>query len=299
MNDEILSVSNSSVDTFKYKKKRKDGKEKFKFKTSTGIFKFYNLVKKSYLDGSVKLKKSSFDIIKGQSRENRHTGTSTDEQLERFLQKRVKDRREKITDLGLNNKWEYFLTITFDPKDKKNFPDGYSHDQAIILLTKWINNQKHQNKNMSYLLVSEFHKKGQLHFHGLFSNVPKWKFSPAINPKTGREIYKNGVQIFNLDDYKYGYTTISYIQDSEKVSYYLSKYITKELINLKNKKTFWYSRDLLKPSITYHHIEGDFKEYLDKYYDYSYYNSFSTENMTLEIANCERQHNSNDVKTLS
>ncbi len=78
----------------------------------------------------------------------------------------------------------------------------YSHEEAIDLLTKWINNQKHQNRNMSYILVPEFHKKsGHLHFHGLIGNVPKWKFSKAVNPHTGKLIKLNNTQIYNLDNY--------------------------------------------------------------------------------------------------
>lgn len=260
----------------------------------TGVFAIYNLLKKTYADGSVKFKKTSFDTIKGQSRINRHNGTFNQDQLDRLLKKRMKERKEKITDLALNNTWQYFLTITFNPKE---VGEPYSHEKAIALLTKWIDNQKHQNKNMSYILVSEFHKEsGNLHFHGLFSNVPKWKLTEAKNPKTGKLIFKDGVQIFNLNNYKYGFTTISYIKDSERVAHYLSKYITKEIMNIKNKKTFWYSKDLLKPTKSYHYIDTSLKDYLEEE-RVSYYDSFTTDNRTIEIANYRRQHNFNDVES--
>lgn len=271
MSDEILTVSNSDY----------------------GVFAIYNLVKKEYSDGSVKFKKTSFDTIVGQTRINRHDGSFKQDQLDRLLKQRVKERREKITDLALNNSWSYFITLTFDPGDKKYFPNGYSHEVAIELLTKWIDNQKHQNKSMSYILVSEFHKEsGNLHFHGLFSNVPKWKLSEAINSKTGKKIFKAGIQIYNLDNYKFGWTTISHIKDSERVSYYLSKYVTKEILNIKHKKTFWYSKDLVKPSKTYHYIDSTLKDYLEND-RVSYYDSFISDNRTIEIANYSRQHNFN------
>lgn len=243
----------------------------------------YNLVKKEYCNGIVEFKKTSFDTFVGISRNNHHNGSCSVDEKERFLQHRVKERREKITDLALNNNWEYFVTITFDPKNKKNFPDGYNHDQAIKLLTKWINNQNHQNLNMSYLLVSEFHKKGQLHFHGLFKNVPKWILEDAINSKTGKKVIIDGVQVYNLVNYKHGFTTVSKVQDSERVSHYVAKYVTKELVSLPNKKVFWYSRDLLKPKKTYHYVDSSLAEFnIDD--NFSYYDSFGSSSRSIEVA---------------
>lgn len=59
---------------------------------------------------------------------------------------------------------------------------------------------------MRYLIVPELHKSGRIHFHGVFSDVPNWRLSPAKNSKTGECIYKNGSQVFNLDNYKLGFT---------------------------------------------------------------------------------------------
>ena len=89
---------------------------------------------------------------------------------------------------------------------------------------------------MSYILVPEFHKSGRLHFHGLVGNVPKWKLSRAVNAKTGEAMFIDHTAIYNLDDYKLGFTTISKIKSREKVCNYISKYATKDLIDLKSKK---------------------------------------------------------------
>lgn len=58
--------------------------------------------------------------------------------------------------------------------------------------------------------------------------------------------------IYNLKKYKLGYTTVSKVKNLEAVSHYISKYITKELLNLKNKKNVWHSRNLIKPKQSYH-----------------------------------------------
>lgn len=241
----------------------------------------YNTTKTIFKNGVEKIKKTSFSTLKGINKNNKHNGTMTEEELEEKTKKYLKKVKSNIIDLAFNyNKWEYFITLTFDFRGVGE----YSHEKAIELLTKWINNQKHQNKQMTYLLVPEFHKKsGHIHFHGLIANVPKWTFSEARNPKTNRLIKKNGLQIYNLDNYKLGFTTISLIQSQEKVSNYISKYATKELITLKNKKRYWYSRNLEKPKIEYLYLENNLIDYLQKD-NISYINTFSKTNCIVEVA---------------
>lgn len=217
----------------------------------------YNTKEKIYKNGLRKLKKTSFDVVKGKTNNNSKNGTSTLEELEKYEKRHLKEKKEKILDLALNNdNWEYFVTLTF-----KDCPLlGYSHDRCLELLKLWINNQKHQNPDMRYLIVAEFHKSGRLHFHGIFSNVPKWKLAKATNPKNGKNLVINGTQIYNLTNYKLGYTTVSKVKYQDRVSSYISKYITKELMHLRFKKAFWYSRNLEKPLNDYHYYDSDLKE---------------------------------------
>ena len=137
---------------------------------------------------------------------------------------------------------------------------------------------------MSYILVPEFHKSGRLHFHGLVGNVPKWKMSKAINPHTNKFIKVNNTQIYNLDNYKLGYTTISKIKSKEKVTNYISKYATKELITLKSKKRYWYSRNLVKPTIHLSYIDTNLQEYFKKK-NVVYSDVFTREDSSIELLN--------------
>lgn len=247
-----------------------------------GIIGCYNTREKIYKNGTHKLKKSSYDTFVGKISLNQHNGTSTDDELQKYVKRHLKEKKEKILDLALNNNhWKYFVTLTFD---KESFKNGiYNHEEALTLLSKFIDNQKHQNPYMSYLMVAEFHKSGQLHFHGLFANVSNWNLQPARNPKTNRLIYKNGKQIFNLINYKIGFTTVSYVESQEKVSSYISKYITKQLITLKFKKAYWYSRDLEKPKLKFHYYENDLK---DIYQDnITYTDKFIKGDCSIELLN--------------
>lgn len=246
------------------------------------IFYAYNLTLKKYSDNLVKCKRTSFSNIKGICLYNQHNGKCSQEELEEKGRAYLKKVKTNIIDLAYNNKdrFDYFITLTFSDKEIGE----YSHEKAIELLTKWINNQKKQNSNMSYILVPEFHKSGRLHFHGLVGNVPKWKMSKAINPHTKKLIKVNNTQIYNLDNYKLGYTTISKIKSKEKVTNYISKYATKELITLKSKKRYWYSRNLVKPMIQLSYIDTNLQEFFkDKNVVYS--DVFTREDSSIELLN--------------
>lgn len=244
-----------------------------------GFLEEYNTVKKIFTNGTEKIKKTSFSNCKGMSRGIIHNGTSTAEQLEEKTKKYLKTVKTNIIDLAFNySSWQYFITLTFDFRKVGE----YSHEKAIDMLKKWINNQKHQNPDMTYLLVPEFHKSGRLHFHGLIANVPKWVFIEARTPK-GKLIKENGLQIYNLKNYNLGFTTISLIQSQEKVSNYISKYATKELITLKNKKRYWYSRNLEKPILEYSYIDTNLKDYL-KDSNITYLEHFDKEYCSIEVA---------------
>lgn len=242
----------------------------------------YNLTLKKYSDNLVKCKKTSFMTIKGYYTYNQHNGKLSDIELEEKSRQYLKKVKTNIIDLAYNNKdlFEYFITLTFDFRKD----EVYSHEKAVEKLQNWIDNQKHQNKNMTYILVPEFHKSGRLHFHGLVGNVPKWKLSKAINPHTNKPILKNGIQIYNLDNYNIGFTTISKIKSKEKVTCYISKYATKELITLKNKKRYWYSRNLKKPTTELDYIDLSLKEYFINN-DITYNETFSTDNREIELLN--------------
>jgi len=260
---------------------------RLKIKDDDGVRLIYNAKVKLFEDGSKNAIHYSYNIEKGRLQQRSiHDGSSTKEELEMYAKRRLKACKSNIIDLALNNssKFDYFITLTFSDCELPN--KVYSHEGAMTELTKWLNNQKHQNKDMCYIIVPEFHKSGRLHFHGLVGNVPKWRFQEAINAKTGKLLKENGLQIYNLLNYNLGYTTISIIQDKEKVANYIAKYATKELITLKFKKRYWYSRNLKLPIIDYLFLfDGDklVDEWLFSKDFIKFFKTIEKENSKLEI----------------
>ena len=95
------------------------------------------------------------------------------------------------------------------------------------------NFQQRYSPNMKYLIVPELHKDGiHYHFHGLLSDVENMKFIFSGH-------YSNSKPIYNIESWKYGFTTATRVDDTQKVSSYITKYITKASEQyLKNKKRY-------------------------------------------------------------
>ena len=168
--------------------------------------------------------------------------------------------KNAICDYAKANTWEYFVTITFD----KEKIDRYDYDKITKKLSKKLNNIKRKQPNFKYIIVPEQHKDGAWHFHGLFSNIENFNLKKTKK----RDIAKR--EIYNLENFNLGFTTATKITDSEKVSNYLTKYITKDLLKKTfNKKKYWLSYNLTKPRVKV--------EYLDDYLKLDYSNSLKNE----------------------
>ncbi len=240
------------------------------------ILKRFNTVIKTYADGSQKIKSSSYSCFKGHSGKREGSSKSSEEDLKRLKYKNLYNTKSNLIDLVYHNSmikpWEYFVTLTFDPKEV----DSLDYHKVSEALAKWTNNMKHQNPNMSYILVPELHKSGRIHWHGVFRSVPNWNLAAARSSKTNRLIYKNGVQIFNLTNYKYGHTTVSKIKNQEAVSIYCSKYMTKDMIDLAYKKRYWSSRNLERPTKEYALFDSNTLQFYIKKGKVTYQNDKST-----------------------
>ena len=149
--------------------------------------------------------------------------------------------KKMVYDLARCNEWEYFITFTFNP-DKIN---SFDYDETSKAMSKWIKNNKYRHApDMRYVIVPELHKSGRYHFHGMFSNMGSIKFVDS-----GKKDKSDRV-IFNVGNYKLGFTTATQISSSNATALYIGKYITKELsAEIKYKKRYWRSRNLNEPIV--------------------------------------------------
>lgn len=135
------------------------------------------------------------------------------------------------------NVWEWFGTLTFD----KEKIDRFNFDECSKKVRKFFNNLLKDYKTFRYLAIPEQHKNGAWHFHVLFSGLPDSIFYDS-------GIVQNGLKIYNLSKYRLGFTNFSKVVNTQKLSNYILKYISKSLLNIPDRQRFYCSKGLNKPS---------------------------------------------------
>ena len=162
----------------------------------------------------------------------------------------IKRTRKKVYDYAKSNEWEWFVTFTFSP-DKVN---RYDYDECTKYLSKWFNNLKRSSPALSYLVVPEQHKDGAYHFHGLFSGINErqivWPGKYVVKRVRGlrSKFVRTKEKIYKIGSYKLGWMTATKVRELEKVTSYITKYITKDMLNgLHGRKRYWCSRNLVLP----------------------------------------------------
>lgn len=138
--------------------------------------------------------------------------------------------KSKIFDYGYCNEWQYFITLTIDGKkyDRTDLKKYYKD------FSQWLRdyNKKH-GIDIKYIFIPELHSDGlNWHMHGLIMGLPLEHLRPFTTadsvPRTlVEQCYKNWDSYAN----KFGFVSLDVIKNREKVSGYITKYISKGLSN--------------------------------------------------------------------
>jgi len=173
----------------------------------------------------------------------------TDEEQELRTRRQLRAIRRRIKGYALINDFKWFVTLTLNPEKI----DSLNYDASKTALLKWCRLIRDKYEKFDYLIIPELHKSGAVHFHGLLGDIPA-SFKEAVNPKTGRPVIRNGRQVYNLADWKYGFSDCEMIESPEKAATYITKYVTSALLTDKemyNKKRYFNSQGLKKPTVTF------------------------------------------------
>ena len=143
-------------------------------------------------------------------------GTVNDEKLDVNIIRA----KSRIVELVLCNDWEWFFTITLDPKkydrtDLEKFKKDFG---------QFIRDQRKKTKmDIKYLVVPEEHSNGGWHMHG---------FLMGLNPSELRLFgLKEKLPYYILDKLKnkFGFNDFEEIHNQTAAAFYVTKYITKDL----------------------------------------------------------------------
>lgn len=164
------------------------------------------------------------DAIFVRSREDdNHNETKLDNNISRA--------RSMVLQYALCNPWTYFFTGTID---KTKF-DRFDLDTYMGRLSQWIRDQRKAYKaKFQVLIVPEHHEDGAFHVHGLVHGLPSSALIPfhclrQMGHKVPQKLINGG--FLNWPDYqaKFGYCSLAPIKDPVAVSFYITKYISKDL----------------------------------------------------------------------
>lgn len=169
-------------------------------------------------------------------------------QIEDNVQRSVRRTKSVIKDYVLSNNFEWFVTFTFNPKKVNR----YDFNHCAVKMQSWLSRisiyARQNNINFQYLIVPEFHKDGAIHFHALIANYPK------TMKKT--KVIQDSKLVYNLPSFRYGFTNAKNIEDnSDPLFGYLTKYITKDMSLVNNRRRYWCSKNLNKPKIFHNQID--------------------------------------------
>lgn len=144
-----------------------------------------------------------------------------------------------------------FLTYTF----AKNITDVAIANPMFTNYIKRLNYHTFGAKAsiIKYVAVPEFQKRGAVHYHAVFFNLP------MIN---ARREHKTGEF---ADLWKHGFIKKKNVSDVPNIGIYMTKYMTKDANDrrLVGRKKYFSTRGLFKPVVvSYKHIARDMMKYL-------------------------------------
>lgn len=138
--------------------------------------------------------------------------------------------KRNIRELALCNNFEYFATFTVNSEKC----DRYTLNNVQDEIKKILHKIKRKNKDFAFLIITEKHKDGAFHFHGLIKGI------------TDLYINENGYLSSKIFTDELGFNSFSKIKDYTKCCNYITKYITKDCIKNSHNQIYISSRGLKK-----------------------------------------------------
>lgn len=140
--------------------------------------------------------------------------------------------------------WKTFITLTFN----ENIKDI---EYANGKFKNFVDQIRRVKKDFKYLCITEFQKRGAIHYHMLCN----------ISYEDNQLLYiqEDNKKFKHIKYWNYGFSSIEIIKDDpKKVIGYISKYMTKDIDNrLFNHRRYFNSRNLVKPYEKYLDITNE------------------------------------------
>ncbi len=174
----------------------------------------------------------------------------TEEQEEHCKKVSLSATKNRIYNLTRSNIWEWFITLTFD----RERTDASDYDLVVRRLKIFLNHtQQRRCPGLRYIIIPEFHADSEhYHFHGLLADCD------GLNLRYSGHDTKDGQPIYNILNWTWGFTTATRVTDTQRVSSYITKYITKDPVaHMREKHRYYASRNLNRAEPGYHIVDEE------------------------------------------
>lgn len=163
----------------------------------------------------------------------------------------LKRAKDKIFEIAYSNQFDYFVTLTINPKKCSRT----NTSEIVDKLKNWLSNEVQRN-DINYILIPEYHEDLKaIHIHGLIKgNLTLKNSGLRTTNKTGRKT------IFNINNWKLGYSTaIAITGDKVALSRYIVKYVTKDTQKILGNIYYSGGKNLIRSVKTSYNIEQFYK----------------------------------------
>lgn len=150
----------------------------------------------------------------------------TDKEKQRIVMSRAK---QKLKEYCFNNNFEFFVTLTINSINC----DRYSLVACQNKMKKIFKSIKRKFYDFKYVIITEQHKDGAFHFHGLIKGIPE------------NHIYINKNGYLYLEEFnQLGFNSLIPFDNNIKFVNYIMKYISKNPIKDTTNHIYFASRGL-------------------------------------------------------
>ena len=147
--------------------------------------------------------------------------------------------KRNIREICLCNNFKYFVTLTINSKNADRFSLQDCQDNLQRLIKNYAMRCSRRKIKFHYILITEKHKNGAFHFHGLFSDLIQDDLFLNDNGYISSKFFNDNL----------GFCSFSEIKDILKCSNYITKYITKDCIKNEHNQIYICSKGLLRAGV--------------------------------------------------
>ena len=192
-------------------------------------------------ENELELKKEKIDSMFEKAHTKNECKLSNEIELRSIMRSKLECQRLAKANI---NDWKTFITLTFE----ENIQDVKTANKKFKY---FIDKVRRKKKDLKYLCITEFQKRGAIHYH-LLCNI-------SINDENLMYTQEDNKKFRHIKYWNEGFNSVEEMTgDVKKIIGYIAKYMTKDVDNrLFSHHRYFYSQNLKKPIKNYINLDKE------------------------------------------